>query len=1131
MTEVYNLLAQKGGRVEYVWHVAGMPYAVCSSAALTTLLASGQTARRRAMFGDSSYNAGVGDTYPADTMPIIPALASADITQKIRMDDTAAKLTGGEWSIKLQQGNPGINWNTCLTDLRLGDVWGLPCVHSIDDPRIGQLATARLYSNFVFGNTNLDFCNDTGGRLAAKINAATYATYLWIGQECVIANAVADSGTYFTAMIECRNVFRTRQQSFYIDNQSSSIFVSEKPLGGIGNRPCYLWALAIDNDGALTGDPALIIHGKVGTSITSSGGVTTVQCLPWHQWLDTTVRTKAVRGSMSGYTLSRTTATADHNDDQCAHILFDESNLHEHNRIAKVWLCAEGTSVHFDTLADFRKAIEEELGKADTYGGKANTSTFGSDDLLGNYKFKDDGSLRPSTEWPLGAPYRVWVTGPVAWALGLGYPLLWRVDVLKGWFQNRRQFFNSYYVVGKDRIGWLQMTGYWLILLDNGGVQYEYWTGAAWTFDINDAKQYFIAPDQTAEPFITYPTAVIHYYGSDAGDGTGHLWLCCHDEDEDPADLDLDKDGTVSPYLLQWHYDADGETSYGTAPLAWCNKFPINEDDIHLNEEMPAERFDEDRTFIIGEGKGLLHGKPPLIMAYLDDTSVVHLTCGDDGSETFYFKGLFDSSIISGTVYGSDQLYHKGMCLMHVSKWDGREDDPWIVSQPLYHTAQDPVVLLKSLLGDDDNTANVADWYQMRQIPDAVDDGVSDHEASVDWDKLSLLCSGKIVDGLRYILALNDNEKITLSELLSGLCQFFGLAPTWEWRGDIKQHWMSFRLAGVDNQTTALLEGRTVNTTSRVAGKLPTEKASGAWEYSSIEIKTNYDTNEKEYKGQLNVKDEAGYAELAGANKVLAINGRLLWIEGLENITSNDLLQKQIRAHTSMLLGNIIMPRPEISVDCGVSKALECGVGTDLLLTDPTCHNPFTGALGLTSQTAVVVERSLALGDKTGCNLALRISSRLVKGWAPALRVAANNSTKEENYIAALANSHDFGGDATQRTDLSFFDCLNWNKSTGAYAARGCACGNYRVIAFRENDLAPTLMHFEIYDIDVVTNTFKITGISYEAWDVTYPHIIIFDTWDHADLQACQRYFICFAESDGTLTDDAANVTDGDRWL
>ena len=357
---------QKGrGRLEYIWHAGGIPWAVATS---RTIISGLSSAHRQAMFGASVYSDGAGGSiYFADEVDIYPFLEVPGAI-KIKSKEGIAELDGGDLTIKILNKPVVPTWPHGTRTIH-----GLEGLQAVANPRQdSDVFVANLAAPLEKTETTIEVENDVGGHLSNACEESLGQTdpiFLWIGGECMACwsgDGAIDPRTCET-QTSWRGLLNSKLQSFWpnVSNQPN-IRVTNYPLNGIVSRPWYLWAFLLDTDGTILDGPFRMHHGKIGNDISSDGAFWSVQCLPWWKWLDTDLDVASVQAKMAKYTFSRGDSI-----DEVAHMQFKEFDWGSddwHDTWEDVWLCSENSTVTFDTLSDLNDAICSAMTTASVEG-------------------------------------------------------------------------------------------------------------------------------------------------------------------------------------------------------------------------------------------------------------------------------------------------------------------------------------------------------------------------------------------------------------------------------------------------------------------------------------------------------------------------------------------------------------------------------------------------------------------------------------------------------------------------------------------------------------------------------------------------------------------------------------------
>jgi hypothetical protein len=186
-SKMKNIMAQGGGKIEWLWHVGGYPYGCTTDAALTEAIEANLDIKRR-LFGRASYRThstefeGAHYVWPADNCTCYDVLQQPE-SQQIEVQEDKGWLSGGGWGVTLE-----------ALDHRKGELWrnsavsGLDGLAVIPDPAIDEDILCGELTTLVTDSESTMTIEDIQGDLHAKIHANhedNEPTYLWIGQECL----------------------------------------------------------------------------------------------------------------------------------------------------------------------------------------------------------------------------------------------------------------------------------------------------------------------------------------------------------------------------------------------------------------------------------------------------------------------------------------------------------------------------------------------------------------------------------------------------------------------------------------------------------------------------------------------------------------------------------------------------------------------------------------------------------------------------------------------------------------------------------------------------------------------------------------------------------------------------------
>ncbi|MCP4640608.1 MAG: hypothetical protein GY851_09255 [bacterium] len=409
-------------KVEYVFHVGGMPWAVHTSG-----LTSISSAYRRQMFGDEWY--GVAKYY-ANDVSLYPHLQTPG-AQTVTMKDGVGTLDGGAWTAEILDLPAG---DSTFPHNQRTNIVGLEGVSAMANPRQDPtIGHADLWTAFGKAATTLSIDNDFADIIHDGITAKGGDPYLlWIGGECVAATAEAAGSGYALDLTVAggeRGLFRSKKQSHHPRsvNTSAPIKVCSAPLNGIAARPYYLWAILVDDDGTPIDDPHLLRHGKVGQQVSYQPGrsMWNVQCLPWWKWLDTDIHIDAFEGHLAKFTFSR----PKDGGDTPPHMQLREWDSGAWGDTLDIWLCGDGSAdavVTYDTIEELFNAIGDACTAASTADG-TNDYVY---DCSPVGPWSEDGPSSPVDQRPQ-------IRGPLVGICSFGYsgPVL---DGIEEWVAEHR---------------------------------------------------------------------------------------------------------------------------------------------------------------------------------------------------------------------------------------------------------------------------------------------------------------------------------------------------------------------------------------------------------------------------------------------------------------------------------------------------------------------------------------------------------------------------------------------------------------------------------------------------------------------------------------------------------------------
>lgn len=1092
------------GRVEYIFHVAGMPWAVSTWQFPAGTLSS---ANLQTMFGSEHYNT---TSHFADVVDIWPFLQTPG-PQMITNDDAMAKLDSGTWTAKISDlppGDPSWPFSARIT------ASGLEGLQSIANPRIDRsIKSARIATTFPKLDTSLSFIDDDGGRLGTACAAASSAApvVVWIGGEAMSVSGGTSSGTVGTATIEERGILGSVEQ-YHAPNKTltgaPSIRVSDAPLNGIGNRPCNLWAVVLDSSNSVISGPVKFRHGKVSGDISYDGGAWSVQVLPWWRWLDTELSVPACEAPMDKFVLSRW--TEDEVDDHFwtgdaaelfknrnpPHIILCEYDSGTADRTSvDIWLCNEGTSVVYDTVAELEDAIITAMNAASPHSWTYARSNIGpiSADVVDDDVYSVGGDIPLLLQWGDWdrAVGQTWPTGPmtnsgfydVVTASYLG-PV--RPD--SNWFTSHA--YESVWA-GANAINTpqkaLEMQRNWIskIVWDgsSGGAYYDAYSAGNSEFASPRPKPTYIlqwgfAADTLGGTEFSWQQQPMFPMPREAG-GEARLYI---NQDYDVQGVDaasyvqIGSEDTDFPVLAAEYesYTVEGWTSLSRALVASVGAGGASNNYLVLDS---------------AEGYQTASGNP----------AIRAIDCGGFDVNNLKF-------LVGQTLFGHELSNH----------------DYWGISQTVDINSQYLSRIFKAILGHP-VTASVPESIQADHVPDY---------DTIDWSSLDLAVN----DGLSFdtYFRFHFSGKVNLWSLLNEELKFYGLTPTWEWSSNYEKYRMKFKRLAIVNASAAMFSGRVLDdsVTSSVS-KISCEHAS-AWQINAMDVSANYRFKTDDFAYVFPVMDESGYAPTGGKINSLEIAPKITRIPGLS--TSNIVLSSVI-SYLSAFLENTMDPRPSAKIDATLAKFMDFGVGTDFLLTAGDIRDPFMGSVGVENWPSSISEITVdPSSGKTSYKAVL--GARRTYGWAPSVLITVSTHDGDVVTVTHVEGSgQEFSGTNTTDgwQDHWFFADYTYNSSVSTPTAG--SSGNYLCTLVERNSKTPAV----ITGVEVTycnPHTYAVAHGAAETiltldhatgYDETKEWYLVYERYSQA-LEDPQREWIYIADSDLQIEHPSTGHETGREW-
>lgn len=1056
-----------GGRIEYVTHIHGLPWAVCTHPSIPAMIDAAMgslypaISLRREMFGALHCVVNAAHVYPADYVQIIHGM-EAPGEQTVKLSATMGSVETGGFKVEVLD----IDYKLTLPHRPENPVFGLDCVHTIPDYRYDDtIRWTVLAADFPKAETTLTVAYDAEveARLIARF-ADDLPCYLWIGNECVAAYdyAVVDDTLEIDVL---RGVWHSVEQAHYPDDYDGASYpVCDAPFGGAVGKPITIWAILVDEDCTTILDVARGRCGRVSTDIESEDGITEIDCDGWTDWLRAPIKQRPFQAPIKGYEISMPVAT-DLECDYAPHL-----SLEFGAGIVLLNFCLPGECLYFDTYDELAQHVSDELDLLAVGAGTYNPGP------IANAVFFDGTKTR------LCCDVDCWIGGVLPWAFRWGcYTSVGDVKAQ---------------VIDKLVAGdWTQVTS--LNALASG-----------------------------------MSTAMLTWQDSGA---------------TVPADVGYTgwtMDYPTVPYFYQWPWNNepcalafDEATGSVYHKDVLRRRWPIpNRDltatsDIVLDDGISHERF---AAGVNIDCNCPMEGS----VGRCDGTAVNYLEFGIGG-------GLYsqDDPALPALKLRNGKKIHKGHCLCPVYG----DVEPVVgalslLGQVRINPAIDPWWILAELCGNDIAGVYCSERYQLDQIPDA-DWGLltlgttpglpSDQMPTIDWKTINGVFA-PITSGEWYAVNFKEKSELLLSAIMEGFLLAHGVAPTWEFDASWKMWRMRFRPFATPNSTEAHLWSRELTqgnlqrhgyAVNHVLENL----------YNRIDYKGSW--NGESHRVTVNTVGQSAYASTGGRSATLTINDYITQQPPNGTLVEDYVLQMQIQSlYGASILPRVAQPAPSIKVYALPSTGTILGVGVPVLVDDATLRDPHTNQLGISNRSGVIMETRIKLyGDRN--QTVLRFFASDARGYVPSLQIKNGDETGTDPDVVHFGGAatdpanNVFGCEYWPLTDLAYFDC--YRIIGGAVTLDiGCTCDPYRVMLIeRYTDTPAVHRDLQITNIDLAAGTFDLVGAGLDAAFVAGEYVLLYEAWDNADLQPCQRRWLYHADEDKLLIDSAAVETKGKGWI
>ena len=1112
-------LQKGGGNIHYLFHVSGYPWAVATSQALVDALDdAGNQAARRTVFGDEEYFNEVSVYWSEDTSlcPIFPLLEVPG-AQKFQLHEGRGRLDGGNWKVEIRDKELGHTWEHGGSTI----FRGLPGLHHVLGPDYDStVGWGYLTSNLEIGEDSFTVQEQSALLKTGIDDASTFPfRLLWIEGECVCADATGtESAPAYTIEIAKdgsgnlgRGLFRSKHQSHYTEQLGDTDpIVSDTPFSII-DKPCWLWAVVLNEDNSdILIDPVILRSGQVSPNIQTRDGKTTIGINGPLKQLDHEIRVPNFAEHLAKYIFTRQEWDGSNlwMQKQPADLYIREFDSDHNPTQHEIYLCprhGSGMSVRtFNTVEEVMAALNTELNYC-TLGDSAQNS--GSVNLTYKYSVSEGYIYQEETgETDNFIYYRSWISGPLAWLFNLG-------EVHHG----------IDYAVG-DLMG--------------------YASNAPWFFK----RRSFTVPQGT--------------FNVD-----GYPWMCCEVSDalvdllyflESEEDIGMStalvpRDAWITPFYYSYPFDVDKWENNGNWKPGFVRKHYLPTDTLYFKQGTNLDNINVGDKFILGRDSDWK--KRPRILKQevdskdtdSDDYPYITIPEGDylypdgnlDASSSYYGVGLYyipametDISDKDGDEY-TPNMVGPTESLKFATQWNSvlpfeNTEDPWILTQTTRgesNVISDP---FRAVLGDDGASYTFAPYLTLSNVIGFSDESTEDVDSWIDWDSLDDF-SGSVLPGKQmYKIALTGDFNL-LSQFFNELV-FHGIMPTYEWDSSVGHYMIRFREIGPINITEANNSGRVLTEDTILRNSQMVETHNDTWMFNKLVARCN--EKQGDFYGNIVVDYKSGNVANRNAARTLKTESGLSYIQGINNLPDSDI--EYITKRYTSLLRHLAVPNIQYSVKTNLAAMVDLAVGRECLVTDSTGYYPFSHEQGLSEAPALVTAMSVDLA-KCECKITARLTKNQTKGFAPACYVTESDKQTDGVTIVCTCTANYFSASG-DRWDCTYFDCYEYNPSTGVYTAKTCSCGDYKVIAFARNKTGsswePTLMNFDVTAVDTtdgnsITLVDQDTGAAnYDAWSESDEHIIIFDTYDNCE--DCQQKYIFFADDNNKVgTSDEL----GTRWI
>ena len=1039
-----------GGRIEYAMTIQGMPYILTSSDQLTDTIGASEELRQKLLGARTTIKQYADDAY------VMTAIESVG-AQRMRADPTKG-VSSTPLSVQLFHDGIKRDWSRWFGDTHETGIPGIS--YALSQASHPTMRLGRLAIGVSRSETEWDVFDETGNlQTYLDSQITTYGeAFVWIDRECVVVDqtgtsAVDDAFGIDTATASNRGVFRSVMSSHTIDQASgSSGLIMSAPLGYVGGRYAYVYAIACDDDCSDLSEPAMIHCGVISDNIRNNEGMITLNVAGYVESLSTPIRSTATVLTMAGYLLTRPSdsPTFDTSSGYNPHIKILEY-IGGAWQTKNIWLCAAGGSVYYKDLNSLLSAVDDELRKVSN-GDTSQTS--------------GDGSVT-----------RPYVTTTNKFWLGVRGVTTDHNQTAHGTFPKVGGLLGTLCHLGatyEDGISINEARGQVANYLFNRCVGVRGTELLCWNEDETyDVLHIPITPTSQGSTYRDYCPTYIYMWGIE--DGT---------EDTRPNAQETfpwpEYGGTSqSRVLFQANSDTavlqDGaKITFGQTGDPW-KKDPSVQSGVARNEVDPRS---EDYNY----ADSVAVGWYALGSAGVDSSSgLPYIELGD----TIYYKGsprVGEDIAAIESVTGGGIAGQFGALTYHTFYHD---KDPHAVHQGFDITTTDVVDLLRAMLGDPNATATIsndrkADWIAM-----AYDDDYDGYDSIIDWDVIG--STWRDIMSEEYYRLFSDNETEDFAKILQDLMISHGLSLVWEYDGSATPPMWRLRTKLITDVSAsrARSEGAVLTDDDMISGATGEITWSGNYRYTDARLQCTYNGDEFLVDAYVDCKD--AIAAMGGRRKTLKIESKMLQLPPRAGGSTD---QRFIRDIYKVIHDGVLQPlalqKPAIRVIGAFQKALSIAPGKECYIEDSFVQNPYTGRQGF-SGSCVCTELVIDWPNAKIAVTAELAGDTAQPGLAPAVYLAPGDAIRQsttEVFVSPSINSLYTSG---SRKDLSWFDCMEYLPD-GTYKFTDCDCNDYAIILLEEdrNDSVPTAGTISLTDETADSATLIVGDTSDIEWESLY---------------------------------------------